>query len=89
MNAVLTQLLATEGNELYLLPLMDYTNVGVDEELSFFDLSARARRHREILLGWHLDGMLRPQLNPPDKHVRRKGWTETDRLIVLADYDWQ
>ena len=90
VGAILSELLASDGQELYLLPLSDYLGAaGAAEALSFYDLSARARGRREVLLGWKLEGMPRAVLNPPDKAARRSGWAAADLLIVIAAYDYQ
>ncbi len=46
MNSVIAELLAEDGNEIYLRPARKYAHA--EESLCFWDIMARARRHHEV-----------------------------------------
>ena len=91
VHAVLTELFTAEGEELRVTPAETYAAPG--EQLSFWDVAARARRRREVLIGAYCAELVagggsgsaarRATLNPPDKDVRRS-WGPSDFFVVIG-----
>jgi hypothetical protein len=80
----------SEGHEIYLKPTFRYCAPG--EDVTFADVTARARRRGEVALGWmraadegnpRTHGIL---INPPNKHDKL-GLRDEDRIIVIAEND--
>jgi hypothetical protein len=82
INRVLEELFAEEGNEMYIRPGEMY--LYDQEELSFYDIMARARQRHEIVIGYRLASQDRAVINPPNKLAARK-WSLGDVFIVLAE----
>merc|ERR1712037_175656 len=85
VNTVLRELFAAEGSELYLRPANEYVSEG--EKASFFDLMKRARQRHELIIGYRDAGLVRSQINPPNKEIRRY-WKSGDMLVVLSLDDY-
>ncbi|KAG6550567.1 hypothetical protein Mapa_007936 [Marchantia paleacea] len=81
INRVLEELFAEEGNEMYIRPGEMY--LYDQEELSFYDIMARARQRQEIVIGYRLASQDRAIINPPNKLTVQK-WSLEDVFIVLA-----
>ncbi|CAM6111198.1 unnamed protein product [Calypogeia fissa] len=81
INCVLEELFAEEGNEMYIrrgeMYLYD------QEELSFYDIMARARQRHEVVIGYRLATQDRAIINPPNKFTTRN-WSLGDVFVVLA-----
>ena len=76
------KLLSSDGNEIYLNNVNQYVMDG--EELSFWQLSVRARLRKEIVLGYVVpkeEGMI--VLNPSDKNTARR-WNTGEYVITIA-----
>lgn len=93
MNSVLGELLSAEGNEPYLRPIELYVTLKKKEQLSFWDVCLRARKRREIAVGYctvdeeggvvKYDKCSEMMLNPPDKDKKRL-WRAGDIIVVFA-----
>nr|ADV78046.1 DMI1 [Dumortiera hirsuta] len=81
INRVLEELFAEEGNEMYIRPGEMY--LYDQEELSFYDIMARARQRQEIVIGYRVASQDRAIINPPNKFAVQK-WSSEDVFIVLA-----
>ncbi|CAM6111188.1 unnamed protein product [Calypogeia fissa] len=81
INRVLEELFAEEGNEMYIRPGEMY--LYDQEELSFYDIMARARQRHEVVIGYRLATQDRAIINPPNKLTTRK-WSLGDVFVVLA-----
>jgi len=95
VHAVLSELFTAEGEELRVTPAEAYAAPG--ERLSFWDVAARARRRREVLIGAYCAEVVaekeelgvsgsasrRATLNPPDKHALRS-WGPSDFFVVIG-----
>ena len=81
-NSLWNELLSSDGNEIYLNNVNQYVTNG--EELSFWQLSVRARMRREIVLGYVVtkegDAIV---LNPSDKNTARR-WNADELVITIA-----
>ncbi|KAL5712410.1 hypothetical protein ACHQM5_014588 [Ranunculus cassubicifolius] len=82
INHVLEELFAEEGNEMQIRPSELYLRE--EEELSFYDVLLRARRRREIVIGYRLANAERAVINPPAKNEKRK-WSTKDVFVVIAE----
>ena len=80
----------SEGHEIYLKPSFRYVAPG--EDVTFADITARARKRGEVALGWmraadeaevRTHGIV---INPADKH-QKLGLRPDDRIIVIAEND--
>jgi ion channel POLLUX/CASTOR len=88
LSTVFEHLISPEGSELYLKPATDYVKPGVP--LNFYTVVESARRRGEAAVGYRLlsetsdpDASYGVHLNP--EKSRRLVFSETDRLIVLAE----
>ena len=81
-NSLWNELLSSDGNEIYLNNVNQYISGG--EELSFWQLSVRARMRQEIVLGYVVpkegDKIV---LNPSDKNTVRQ-WNNDELVITIA-----
>ncbi|KAJ0034851.1 hypothetical protein Pint_26194 [Pistacia integerrima] len=82
INDVLEELFAEEGNELQIRQADLYLREG--EELSFFEILLRARKRREILIGYRLANAERAVINPPSKNETKR-WSLKDVFVVIAE----
>ncbi|XP_044500119.1 ion channel CASTOR-like isoform X2 [Mangifera indica] len=82
INDVLEELFAEEGNELQIRQADLYLREG--EELSFFEVLLRARKRREIVIGYRLANAERAVINPPSK-TETKRWSLKDVFVVIAE----
>eukprot|EP01061_Rhynchopus_euleeides_P006537 TRINITY_DN15575_c0_g1_i2.p1 TRINITY_DN15575_c0_g1~~TRINITY_DN15575_c0_g1_i2.p1 ORF type:complete len:799 (+),score=301.99 TRINITY_DN15575_c0_g1_i2:92-2398(+) len=80
VNAILKELLSSDGNEIYVRGIEEYTQPGKD--MSFWEMMSTVRTHNSILLGYRTGD--EPVLNPVDKHTVRK-WNKGDKLVVLSE----
>jgi len=80
LAAVWADLMDAHGNEIYLKDVRHY--VGPAEQLSFWELSDRARMRREVALGYRSQG--RQVINPKDKAAPLT-LGEGDLAIVIAE----
>ncbi|MEB3329623.1 MAG: hypothetical protein VKQ33_10360, partial [Candidatus Sericytochromatia bacterium] len=85
LNAVFTDLLDTQGMEIYLRPVADY--VALAQPVTFYTVVAAAARRGEVAIGHRLaadqatpHGGIR--LNPPKGDAVR--YAAEDRIIVIA-----
>ena len=88
LNAVFTDLLDTQGQEIYLKPASDYVALGAP--IDFYTVVEAARRRGEVAIGHRLmapearrgsmDGV---SLNPVK--TSRTTYDEADRIIVIAE----
>jgi hypothetical protein len=74
----------TNALQLYIYPAARYIEEG--ERLCFFDVMARARSRREIVLGYKPFGM-RPLVNPKNKSARVITRADTEGFVVMAEGD--
>eukprot|EP00900_Chrysochromulina_parva_P022177 jgi/Chrpa1/4593/Chrysochromulina_OHIO_Genome00004775-RA len=81
VGPLLDTLFAEEGDDLSVRDALFYAAEG--ENLSFWQVSARARSRGDIAIGY-LRGGGEVQLNPPDKNQSLL-WTKGDFLVVLGD----
>ena len=96
INAVLRELFTADGQEMLVQPARAYVRDG--ERLSFWDVAARARARREVLIGTCCAdagvvasgkrALRRASLNPGDKHVPRK-WGPDDFVVIMGDLEGQ
>lgn len=77
LNVILSELLSATDNETYVRSVCLYAEPG--DELSFWDIAARARRRNEVVIGYTCGGGV--FLNPNDKHVLRK-WQRSDTVSM-------
>lgn len=100
VKTILNELLGPGGNEIRLFSATKYVRVGSAgasdheaspaEQASFMDVSLRARRVREVVIGYRrwrgtsMEGRGSIVLNPPDKTVRMT-WSSEDKFIVILD----
>ena len=87
MNSVWADLFDADGNELYLKHARLYA--GPNEQVTFFDLMARARMRGEVCIGYRMVSDAGDEghgvvLNPAKK-TEAFTLTEEDRVIVLAE----
>lgn len=87
MNAILSELMSAEGNEVYLKPARLY--VMEDEELNFWGVMTRARNMNQCAVGYKLFDPASRQheehvLNPDNREVRR-AWHDQDMVVVIAE----
>ncbi len=75
------ELFEAADNEIYLKDRRHYLEDGA--ELSFWELSGRARKRGEILLGWKRATDEEPVLNPRDKAVKVR-FGDGDAIVVIA-----
>lgn len=54
------------------------------EELSFYEVLLRARKRREIVIGYRSANAERAVINPPAKGERRR-WSLEDAFVVIAE----
>lgn len=88
LNAVFSDLLDTEGQEIYLKPAADYVALG--SPVNFYTVTEAARRRGEVAIGHRLmapearkgpmDGI---SLNPPKTQATT--YSDVDRIIVIAE----
>ncbi|GAQ84141.1 ion channel DMI1 chloroplast precursor [Klebsormidium nitens] len=83
INRVLDELFDEEGNELYIRPSFFYLRED-GEELTFYQLMARARQLNEIMFGYKLASADKAMLNPPDKDKPRK-WSFKDTFVTISE----
>ena len=81
VGPLLDTLFAEEGDDLSVRDALFYA--AESENLSFWQVSARARSRGDIAIGY-LRGGGEVQLNPPDKNQSLL-WTKGDFLVVLGD----
>jgi hypothetical protein len=81
VGPLLDTLFAEEGDDLSVRDALFYAAEG--ENLSFWQVSARARSRGDIAIGY-MRGGGEVQLNPPDKNQSLL-WTKGDFLVVLGD----
>ncbi|KAL4281516.1 hypothetical protein GQ457_03G000740 [Hibiscus cannabinus] len=81
INRVLEELFAEEGNEMCIKPAEFY--LFDQEELCFYEIMARGRRRKEIVIGYRLANSDRAVINPPRKSELRK-WSLDDVFVVIA-----
>ena len=88
LNAIFTDLLDAEGQEIYLKPMADYIEPG--KEVDFYTVVESARRRGEVAIGLrtmaHAKDPARQygiKVNP--KKSERRVFAKEDRLIVLAE----
>ncbi|KAK8563191.1 hypothetical protein V6N12_011246 [Hibiscus sabdariffa] len=81
INRVLEELFAEEGNEMCIKPAEFY--LFDQEELCFYEIMARGRRRKEIVIGYRLANSERAVINPPRKSELRK-WSLDDVFVVIA-----
>jgi len=79
---ILQEILSAEGHEVYMRPIGRYLASG--EKLSFFEVMARCRVWKEILLGYTPSGSEEVILNPSNKREKIV-WGSNDLLIMLAE----
>jgi len=80
VRVLLDELLGSTGTNIAVVPSTRY--VWRDEQICFFEISQRASRLGEILLGWQIRGELqRTVLNPPEKSKLRT-WDSVDFAIL-------
>ncbi|KAB1214318.1 Ion channel CASTOR [Morella rubra] len=84
INDVLEELFAEEGNEMHIRQADLYLREG--EELSFYEVLLRARKRREIVIGYRSANAERAVINPPAKSERRR-WSSEDAFVVIAEKD--
>ncbi|XP_047330284.1 ion channel CASTOR-like isoform X2 [Impatiens glandulifera] len=82
INNVLEELFAEDGNEMQIRLADLYLREG--EDLSFYDVLLRARRRREIVIGYRVANTDKAVINPPGKHEKRK-WSVNDVFVVIAE----
>ena len=82
MNRVISELLTSEGNEVYLKSARDYSFE--HEEISFWQIMARARRLSHIVIGYKLHSDSMHTLNPGDKDKKQQ-WRTDDLIIVICE----
>ncbi|PIA45161.1 hypothetical protein AQUCO_01700594v1 [Aquilegia coerulea] len=82
INNVLEELFAEEGNEMHIRPSDLYLRE--EEELSFYEILLRARKRREIVIGYRLVNAERAVINPPAKNEKRR-WSTKDVFVVIAE----
>ncbi|MEB3222791.1 MAG: hypothetical protein VKS61_12010, partial [Candidatus Sericytochromatia bacterium] len=86
LNAVFTDLLDTQGMEIYLKAASDY--VALDQPVSFYTVVVAAARRGEVAIGYRRLGEAGPtqregiRLNPPKELVL--SYAAGDRIIVIA-----
>ena len=73
-----------QGNEMHIRQADLYLREG--EELSFYEILLRARRRREIVIGYRFANAERAVINPPAKSERRR-WSLKDVFVVIAEKD--
>jgi len=83
LRAVYTELLKAEGREILIADAAIYADTVAGEQLSFADLSMRARARGEIAIGIYRNGEKAPELNP--RKNRRLTLQEGDRLVVIGE----
>eukprot|EP00755_Sulcionema_specki_P034224 Sspe_Gene.20976::Locus_7784_Transcript_1_1_Confidence_1.000_Length_2450::g.20976::m.20976/K21866/POLLUX, DMI1, CASTOR; ion channel POLLUX/CASTOR len=69
VNAILKELLSSDGNEIYVRNVEEYIQPG--QELSFWEVMSIVRCHKSILLGYKAEESQNPELNPSNKNERR------------------
>ncbi|KAK3166089.1 hypothetical protein QOZ80_1AG0041310 [Eleusine coracana subsp. coracana] len=84
INRVLEELFAEEGNEMCIRSAEFY--LYEQEELSFFDIMARAREREEIVIGYRLANTDQAIINPEHKIEIRK-WSLDDVFVVISKGD--
>lgn len=89
INAVLHEILTAEGSETYIRSVSRFVDLEKENELSFWDIALRARKHEEVAIGFkpeHLDFEQATHLviNPPDKSMIRK-WAPGDMVITFSE----
>lgn len=87
-NAVLKEMLTAEGSETYIRSVSRYIDFKKENEMSFWDVSLRARQYREVVVGFKPENLDFKQashliVNPPDKSVNRK-WAPGDMIVTFA-----
>ena len=84
MNKIIGEILSADGNECYMKDARIYA--AEDEELSFWQVTARARGLQHVVLGYRLfeSNEVAPTLNPKERDVKRK-WHENDVIVVLGE----
>jgi len=84
MNKIISELLSAEGNECYMKSARVYALA--NEELSFWQIMARARHLAHIAIGYRLFDTqdVAPILNPSNRDVKRK-WHENDIIVVICE----
>ena len=81
VNAILKELLSSDGNEIYVRAIEDY--IPVPQTLSYWDLMSEVRTHQSILLGYRIQEE-EPQLNPENKS-EAINWQKGDKVVLLAE----
>lgn len=72
-----------QGNEIYIRPASDYLQED-GEQLSFYQLMARARQSKEIVFAYKLAHAEKAVINPADKNVPR-AWSFHDSLVTISE----
>lgn len=88
INAVLKEMLTAEGSETYIRSVSRYIDFKKEHEMSFWDISLRARQYREVVVGFKPENLDFKQashliVNPPNKSVNRK-WAPGDMIVTFA-----
>lgn len=88
INIVLREILTAEGSETYIRPVSRYIDLEKENEMSFWDISLRARQLQEVAVGYKPEDMDFKQaahliINPPDKSVKRK-WAPGDIVVTFS-----
>jgi len=82
---LLNDLFCPDGNEMHIKPVSRYAHEG--ESLNFWEITNRARRRLEIVLGFERengDGAMEITLNPPNKEETMV-WRTGHRIVVLSE----
>eukprot|EP00602_Paraphysomonas_sp_CaronLab_P006520 CAMPEP_0185036818 /NCGR_PEP_ID=MMETSP1103-20130426/30347_1 /TAXON_ID=36769 /ORGANISM="Paraphysomonas bandaiensis, Strain Caron Lab Isolate" /LENGTH=717 /DNA_ID=CAMNT_0027574523 /DNA_START=368 /DNA_END=2521 /DNA_ORIENTATION=- len=79
VNHILKELLSSDGNEIYLVPLSTYLKK--QTEASFYELIALAKSVNHLTVGYKIRENV--VINPVDKSKRIK-WSASTHLIILA-----
>lgn len=88
INTVLREILTAEGSETYIRPVSRYIDLKKETEMSFWDISLRARQHREVAVGFKPENLDFKQaahliINPPNKSANRK-WAPGDVIVTFG-----
>eukprot|EP00602_Paraphysomonas_sp_CaronLab_P007396 CAMPEP_0185036140 /NCGR_PEP_ID=MMETSP1103-20130426/28660_1 /TAXON_ID=36769 /ORGANISM="Paraphysomonas bandaiensis, Strain Caron Lab Isolate" /LENGTH=794 /DNA_ID=CAMNT_0027573553 /DNA_START=160 /DNA_END=2544 /DNA_ORIENTATION=- len=79
VNHILKELLSSDGNEIYLVPVSTYLKK--QTEASFYELMALAKSVNHLTVGYKIRENV--VINPADKRKRIK-WPSNTHLIILA-----
>lgn len=88
INIVLREILTADGSETYIRSVSRFVDLKKESEMSFWDISLRARQLREVVIGFKPEKMDFKQaahliINPPDKSVKRK-WAPGDMIVTFG-----